>query len=238
MYFIFHSFGFFHGCSGKGCWVWPWLSIQRLVSVWDLTSSSECSRTSSEAFMRLVGDLRLHQNSAVLSKPAYETLKSYINLKYDSVLSETEVTFPALSSPQHRSGWVERAEEKEKMFIFSCMWLRGTAGEIRKTHQRNMSGSRVSSIWWLNPSKQTYPAQKEVWKKRRIKKKSGTTSSWFLFPEEEEGGSRGGSEVMSVQEWEGRVLLTHCGCHIWGILFPWYLILKWKPSKILETNAE
>lgn len=116
--------GFFHSCSGKGCWAWLWLSIQRLVSMWDLTSTSECSRISSETFIRLFGALRLHQNSAVLSKPAHETLKSYVYLKYDSVLSETEVTFPVLSSPQHSSGWVERAEEKENMFIFSCMWPR------------------------------------------------------------------------------------------------------------------
>lgn len=29
---------------------------------------------------------------------------------------------------------------------------------------------------------------------------------------------------------------THCGCQTWGILFPWHLILKWKPSKTLGNK--
>lgn len=103
-------------CRGKGCWAWPWLSIQRWVSMWDLTSSTECSSIFSKTFIRLVGAPRLHQNSAVLSKPAYETLKS--NLKYNSVLSETEVAFLVLSSPQHSSKVEWKGLRKRKICVF------------------------------------------------------------------------------------------------------------------------
>lgn len=152
MYFIFDSFGFFHRCVGKGCWAWPWLSVQRLVSMWGLTSSSECSRIFSETFIRLVGALRLEQNSAVQSKPAYENLKSY--LKYNSLPSETKVTFLVLSSPQHSSKAECKGLRKRKicLFLAACDWD-GTAGEIRHTRGTNQGRNNVSSIWWLNPSR-------------------------------------------------------------------------------------
>lgn len=153
-------------------WAWPWLSIQRFVSMWDLTSSSECSKGFFLTFIRLVGALRLHQNSAVLSKPAYEILKSYIYLKSNSVLSETEV----ISLFSHPLGtvqveWKGLRRRKISLFLAACDW-NSTAGEIRKTHQRNVAGSRISSVWWLNPSKQNFPPQKEVWEKKRIKSKT------------------------------------------------------------------
>lgn len=204
--------------------------------MWDLTSTSECSRISSETFIRLFGALRLHQNSAVLSKPAHETLKSYVYLKYDSVLSKTEVTFPVLSSPQHSSGWVERAEEKENMFIFSCMWPRWYCRRNQKdTAEEHIRESCLFNL--VIKSKQAdFSPTKELWKKRRIKKKSKT-----LWDHEQlvstHWGRRGWlqgrvwDDVVAVSarvKGEGAAK-THCGCHIRGISFPWHLILKWKP---------
>lgn len=239
MYFIFDIFEFFHRCSGKGCWEWPWLSTQRLVSVWDLTSSSGCSRIFSETFIRLVGALRLHQNSAVLSKPAYETLKSYVYLKYYSVLSETETTFRVLSSPQHISGWVERVEKKENMFIFSCMWLRGTAGEIKDTpEERNRESCLLNLI--IKSKQANFSPRKGGVRKRRIKKKSNEQLVSIHWGRRGWLQERVWGDVVAVSarmRGEGAAKI-HCGYHTQGILLPWHLILKWKLPKILETNAE